>query len=50
MRILWAITGASGIAYSRRLAEVLRAGKHTVAVVASEGAKKVAEADTGQKP
>ena len=45
MRILLAITGASGIAYGRRLAQVLRAGKNTVAVVASEGAKKVAEAE-----
>ncbi len=45
MRILLAITGASGIAYGRRLAKVLRSGKHDVAVVASSGAEKVAKAE-----
>lgn len=50
MRILLAITGASGIAYGRRLAEVLRAGKHKVAVVASSGAEKVAKAEGEKLP
>jgi len=50
MRILVAITGASGIAYGRRLAEVLRKGKHEVSVVVSSGAKKVADAEGERLP
>lgn len=50
MRILVAITGASGIAYSRRLVEVLRKRKHDVSVVASKGAAKVAAAEGEKLP
>ncbi|MBN2478368.1 UbiX family flavin prenyltransferase [Candidatus Micrarchaeota archaeon] len=45
MRFLLAITGASGIIYGKRTYEVLKQLKHDVDVVASEGAKKVAEAE-----
>jgi len=48
MRILVAITGASGIIYGTRLVEALRASKQNVSVVISNGAKKVA-ADEGAK-
>jgi flavin prenyltransferase len=50
MRILVAITGASGIIYGSRLVEVLRKGKHGVSVVASSGAKKVAESEGSRLP
>ncbi|MFH1221666.1 MAG: UbiX family flavin prenyltransferase [Candidatus Micrarchaeota archaeon] len=50
MRILVAITGASGIVYGTRTAEVLRKMKHEVYVVVSEGAKKVAAAEGMQLP
>lgn len=52
MRILVAITGASGLEYGRRLAEVLKQDKgHQISVVLSNGAKKVAEAEgTGLPP
>ncbi len=42
MRIVVAITGASGVIYGKRLCESL-AGKHELHVVVSEAAKKVAE-------
>ncbi|MGV8176980.1 MAG: UbiX family flavin prenyltransferase [Candidatus Bilamarchaeaceae archaeon] len=42
-RILVAITGASGLAYSVRLVEELKKGGHDVKVVVSEAAEKVAE-------
>lgn len=45
MRILLAITGASGIIYGTRLAQALKESKQDVKVVVSEGAKKVAEAE-----
>lgn len=45
MRILIALTGASGIVYGRRLVEVLKKTKHEIYVVVSAGAKKVAEAE-----
>jgi 4-hydroxy-3-polyprenylbenzoate decarboxylase len=48
MRILLAITGASGLEYGRRLAEVLK--KNEVALVVSSGAKKVAEAEGTKLP
>ena len=45
MRILIAITGASGLEYGRRLIEVLKKIKKLhISVVVSEGAKKVAKA------
>ena len=50
MRILVAITGASGIIYGSRLAEVLKKGRHDVSVVLSSGAKKVAEAEGAKLP
>jgi 4-hydroxy-3-polyprenylbenzoate decarboxylase len=50
MKVLVAITGASGIAYGRRLAEVLKRGKHSVSVVVSSGAKKLAEAEGEKLP
>jgi len=46
MRILLAITGASGIIYGTRLAEVLGKQKGVeLSVVVSEGARKVSEAE-----
>lgn len=49
MRLLVAITGASGIVYGTRLTEVLRK-KHECFVVVSEGAKKVAKAEGEKLP
>ena len=46
MRILLAITGASGIIYGTRLAQALQDAKQDVTVVGSAGAKKVAEAES----
>lgn len=46
MRILLAITGASGIIYGTRLAQALQDAKQDVKVVVSAGAKKVAEAES----
>ncbi len=45
MRILLAITGASGLIYGTRLLSALREAKQDVKVVVSAGAKKVAEAE-----
>jgi len=45
MRILVAITGASGIIYGTRLVEALHASKQDVSVIISSGAKKVAKAE-----
>ena len=50
MRILVAITGASGIIYGKRLVEALRASKQKVSVVISNGAKKVAKAEGAHLP
>jgi 4-hydroxy-3-polyprenylbenzoate decarboxylase len=51
MRILVAITGASGLEYGRRLVAVLRKTKGMdVSVVVSDGAKKVAEAEGTELP
>lgn len=50
MRILIAITGASGLEYGRRLAQVLKEGGHDCAVVISSGARKVAEAEGTDLP
>ncbi len=51
MRILVAITGASGLEYGRRLIEILKQTKEIqVSVVVSEGAKKVAEAEETELP
>jgi 4-hydroxy-3-polyprenylbenzoate decarboxylase len=45
MRILLAITGASGLQYGLRLHEVLKSLGHTVFVVNTEGAEVVAKAE-----
>lgn len=50
MRILVAITGASGIIYSTRLVSTLRKMGHEVFVVISSGAKKVAKAEGQRLP
>jgi 4-hydroxy-3-polyprenylbenzoate decarboxylase len=50
MRILVALTGASGIAYGSRLVEVLKKGRHDVHVVVSEGAKAVAKEEGAALP
>jgi 4-hydroxy-3-polyprenylbenzoate decarboxylase len=51
MRILVAITGASGIAYGARLVEVLKKEKgHEMTVVISNGAKAVAKAEGDELP
>lgn len=51
MRILVAITGASGLEYGRRLLEVLRKSRGIdTKVVVSSGAKKVAEAECTTLP
>ena len=50
MRILVAITGASGIIYGTRLVEVLKKSKQDVLVVVSSGAKKVANAEGARLP
>jgi len=50
MRILLAITGASGMAYARTLAEALRKSGHRLSVVASKGAQEVARAEGEKLP
>ncbi len=51
MKILLAITGASGLEYGRRLAEILQKNKTTeCSVVISSGAKEVAKAESGKLP
>ena len=50
MKILIAITGASGIIYGARLSEVLQKTKNSVFIIVSEGAKKVAEAEGEKLP
>ena len=50
MRILLAITGASGIVYGTRLAQALKEAKQDVKVVISAGANKVAEAEKAELP
>jgi 4-hydroxy-3-polyprenylbenzoate decarboxylase len=50
MRILVAITGASGLEYGRRLSEVLKNSGVESAVVVSSGARKVAEAEGTELP
>jgi len=45
MRILVAITGASGIIYGRRLVEELKKARQETFVVVTAGAKKVAQAE-----
>ncbi len=50
MRILVAITGASGIIYGKRLVEVLKELGQDISVVVSEGAKKVSEAEKESLP
>lgn len=50
MRILLAITGASGIIYGTRLAEHLKKSGNDISVVISSGAKKVAIAEKEKLP
>lgn len=51
MRILVAITGASGLEYGRRLVEILKKDKNVeLSVIVSEGAKKVAKAEGTKLP
>ncbi len=50
MRILVAITGASGLEYGRRLVQVLRESDNDVSVVVSSGAIAVAKAEGGKLP
>ena len=50
MRVLVAITGASGIVYGMRLVEELRKRKHKVYVVHSAGAKEVAKHEGAKLP
>lgn len=50
MRILLALTGASGIVYGTRLAAALKEAKQDVRVVVSAGAKMVAEAEKSKLP
>ncbi|MCI0504056.1 UbiX family flavin prenyltransferase [Candidatus Micrarchaeota archaeon] len=51
MRILVAITGASGLEYARRLIAVLKGMKEVeTSVVVSSGAKEVAKAEGGSLP
>ncbi len=50
MRILLAITGASGLAYGTDLLDCLRALKQDVSVVVSNGAKVVAKAEGAALP
>lgn len=50
MRILVAVSGASGIAYASRLVQVLKGTAHETSVVVTEGAKKVAQAEGEKLP
>jgi len=50
MRILVAITGASGIIYGTRLVQALHASRQDVSVVISNGAKKVAKDEGARLP
>lgn len=50
MRILVAITGASGLEYGSRLVEVLKREKIDTCVVVSKAAMRVAEAEGGRLP
>ena len=50
MRILVAITGASGIIYGSRLVSALKESRQNVSVVVSAGAKKVAKAEGARLP
>ncbi|MBU0527342.1 UbiX family flavin prenyltransferase [Candidatus Micrarchaeota archaeon] len=50
MRILVAITGASGLEYGRRLVEILKQTDNEVSVVVSSGAVEVAKAEGTKLP
>jgi len=50
MRILVAITGASGLIYGIRLVEILKKTEHEVSVVVTTGAYKVAKAEGSKLP
>ncbi|MFH1393598.1 MAG: UbiX family flavin prenyltransferase [Candidatus Micrarchaeota archaeon] len=51
MRILVAVTGASGLEYARRLIQILKKSKGVeVSIVSSSGAEKVAEAEGTKLP
>jgi 4-hydroxy-3-polyprenylbenzoate decarboxylase len=50
MRILLAITGASGLWYGTRIHQVLKASGHEVSLVVSSGARAVAKAEGAKLP
>lgn len=50
MKILLAITGASGLEYGVRLAEILKKQKHDVTVVVSDAGKEVAKYEKVKLP
>jgi 4-hydroxy-3-polyprenylbenzoate decarboxylase len=50
MKILLAITGASGLAYASRAIDVLKSKNHDVSIVISSGARRVAQAENEQLP
>ncbi|MEM2909425.1 MAG: flavin prenyltransferase UbiX [Candidatus Bilamarchaeaceae archaeon] len=50
MKIVLAITGASGLRYATRLTEILKKDKHDVTVLVSDAAKKVAKFENVKIP
>jgi len=48
MKIIVAVTGASGSIYAQRLIELLEKGRHSISLVASEYAAQVIQTEIGQ--